>query len=610
MHVSTTRDITPKLAALFCIASVILALVVAHSSPAVGYELSIYSSTPALVWYLLLMSLVGGIGIAVHQLATGKYAESRTHLVGFAVILLTVIAFLCLPNVRNYVSSTRADQLGHIGFVEDISRTGHVGANPYPIVHTLLSQVASITGLSALQVVNLNTAFILPIFVLMIYLLATVVLPHRGQQFLAALVAGGTMAGIGRYYLMPNTWSILMLPLLFYCYFKSDKIPFKVLLAVLLIAYPFFHPLSTLVVIAALAVMEIPKPIYSRLLRRLHMHVPHEVDSKPVLWPLLLELAIFLPWVLTREAFRPNVQQLWRQLTTGRGSQEIAKTGEALGKVGMHGLDLPVLAIKLYGEILVFVTLAILGIILLVRQLRSGDSDSGKYRLFSLGFLLLLACLFYAAFFVGIPGAEAVAAGRILVYIEVACIPLVALALWEVSRLTKLGRLAWVGILGVVILASILNVGAHYASPYVIRPADQVTQADMTAMTWYFEQKDPLAYSYYVASPPARFAQAILGNKASELREDIRYESTQFTDHFCYFDSNGSDNCSTIGGQYDGDLYVNIHKYDKIAYQTVWRNLDRFNDVDFERLEQDPTVDRIYSNGEVDILFVTQPPKA
>jgi hypothetical protein len=609
MQVSTTRDIAPKLAALFCIASVILALVVAHQSPAAGYELSIYTSTPALVWYLLLMSLVGGIGIVIHQLATGRYAESRTYLLGFAVILLTTIAFLCLPNVRNYVSSTRADQLGHIGFVQDISRTGHIGGIPYPIVHTLLSLIASITGLSALQVVNLNTAFIFPIFVLMTYLLATVVLPHRGQQLLAALVAGGTMAGIGRYYLMPNTWSILMLPLLFYCYFKSDKIPFKVLLAVLLIAYPFFHPLSSLVVIAALAVMEIPKPIYSRLLRRLHIHVPHWVASKPVLWPLLLELAIFLPWVLTREAFQPNVQQFWRQMTTGLGSQEIAKTGEALGKVGMHGLDLPVLGIKLYGEILIFVTLAVVGIILLVRQLRSGDRDSGKYRLFSLGFLLLLACLFYAAFFVGIPGAEAVAAGRILVYIEVACIPLVALTLWEVSRRTKHRRLAWVGILGVVILASILNVGAHYTSPYVIRPAEHVTQADMTAMTWYFEQKDPLAYSYYIASPPARFAQCILGNKASDLREDIRYESTQFADHFCYFDSNGSDNCSTIGEQYSGDLYVNIHEYDKIAYQTVWRDLNRFNDVDFEMLEQDPTVDRIYSNGEVDVLFITQQPR-
>ena len=607
---STTRDITLKLAALFCIASVTLALVVAHQSPALGYELSIYGSTPALVWCLLFVSLFGGIGIVVHELATGRYAKSRTYLVGFAVVLLTTIAFLCLPNVRDYVSSTRADQLGHTGFVVDISLTGHIGTlNPYPIIHTLLSQIASMTGLSALQVVNLNTALIFPIFVLMIYLLATVVLPDRGQQVLAALIAGGTMAVIGRYYLIPNTWSILMLPLLFYCYFRSERLPFKALLVVLLVAYPFFHPLSSLLVIAALAIMEIPKPIYSRLFRRLHMHVPALVASRPVLWPILTEIAIFAPWVLTREAFSPNVRQLWHQLITFSGPQQVQAATTDVSKAGLSILDVIVVGVKLYGEILILIALAMVGIIILIRQLRSGDQDHAKYRLLLVGVLLSLACLLYAAFFVGIPGVQSIAADRVLLYVEMASIPLVAFALWEVSRQTRFRRLAWVGIGGVLILASMLNIGGHYRSPYVIRPSDQVTQADMTAMTWYFEQKDPFAYSYYVASPPARFAQCILGNKATDLREDIAYESTQFSDHFSLPDSVGSDNRSTLGEQFSGDVYVNIHKYDKLAYQTVWRNLNRFNDDDFERLERDPTVDRIYSNGEVDVLFVTQQPQ-
>lgn len=610
-RMSMTRDIGLKLTGLLCIVSVIVALAVAHQFPAAGYELSIYSSTPALVWYLLLAGLVGGIGIVVHEMATERYTQSRTYLVGFAVILLATVAFLCLPYVRNYVSSTRADQLGHIGLLEDILWTGHISSlNPYPIAHTLLSQIALITGLSAFQAVNLNTALILPIFASMTYLLATAILPHRGQHVLAALVAGGTMAGIGRYYLIPNTWSILMLPLLFYCYFRSDRVPFKVLLMVLLVAYPFFHPLSSLLVIVALAAMEIPKPLYSRLLRRLHVNVPPWMASRPVLWPILLESAIFAPWVLTRPALAPNVRQFWRQLTTFSGSQQLQKTGTDMGKAGLTALDAIVIALKLYGEILILVSLAVVGLFLLTRQLRSGDKDPRRHRLLLVGLLLLLACLFYAAFFVGIPGTQSLAGDRILIYVEVASIPLVAFALWEVSSRTKHRLLTWGGIYGLIVLVAMLNVAAHYSSPYVVRPSEHVTQRDMTGMTWYLEEKDPMVYSYYVVSPPTRFAQCLLGNAAMELREDIKYESTQFTDHFCYFDSSGSDNCSTLGEQYSGPIYVNIHKYDKIAYQTVWQNLNRFNDVDFQKLEQDPTVDRIYSNGEVDILFVTQPPKA
>jgi hypothetical protein len=595
---SMTRDIALKLIAAFCAASVALALVVAHRSPAVGYELSIYNSTPASVWYLLLLSLLGGIGIVIHELATGRYQESRTYLVGFAVTLLTVVTFLCLPFVRDYIT-WRADQMAHIGFVEDISLTGHTGGlNAYPITHVLFFEIASVTGIPGIEVLNLNTALILPIFVLTIYLLATVVLPQRGQRLLAALIAGGAIVGIERYYLVPNTWSILMLPLLFYCYFKADRTPFKVLLLLLLVAYPFFHPLSSLVIIAALAVMELPKPIYSRLLRRLRMHVPSWVDSKPLLWPLLLELAIFLPWVLTREWLRTNVLQLWHQLTTGRGGQEIAKTGEALGKVGAQGLDVVILGMKMYGEFLILVLLAAVGIVLLLRQFRSGDRDSGKYRLFFLGLLLLLACLFYAAYFLGIPGAEALAADRILVYIEVVSITLMAFALWELSRWMNFRLLAWSGIFGVVVLASMLNIAGHYSSPYIVRPGEQVTQMDMTGMTWYLEKKDPTVYAFYIATPPERFAQAILGTHAADRRKDIEYD-TQFMDHF------GSDYYSTLGEQYVENQYASIHTYDKAVYQTVWWRLDRFNDVDFARLEQDPTVNRIYSNGGMDCLFIT-----
>jgi hypothetical protein len=162
---SVTRDIVLKMVAVFCIASVILAIVLAHRSPATGYKLSIYTSTPFPVLWLLLLSLAGGIGIVVHELFTSRYEESRTYLIGFAVILLGATAFLCLPFVRDYVTSTRSDQLAHLGYLRDLSRPGHIGDNPCPIAHTLLCQITSITGLPVLQMANLNTAFIFAIFI-------------------------------------------------------------------------------------------------------------------------------------------------------------------------------------------------------------------------------------------------------------------------------------------------------------------------------------------------------------------------------------------------------------------------------------------------------------
>jgi hypothetical protein len=604
---SIGRDVTLKLIALLCIAFVILALVVVHQSPAVGYELSIYASTPVLVWYLLFLSFVGGIGIVTHELATGRFQGSRIYLVGFAVILLTAVTFLCLPFARDYVT-WRGDQMGHIGFVEDIASTGHVpGFNPYPITHTLLYQIALVTGAPITRVVNLNTALIFPIFVLTTYLLATAVLPHRGQQLLAALVASGAVAGLSRFNLIPNTWSILLLPLLFYCYFNRDRLPFKLLFILLLVAYPFIHPLSSLMIIAALAVMELAKPIYSRLLRRFRIHIPSQVGSRPVLWPILLELAIFVPWVSTREWFQTNLDALWYQLSNFSGStQMLQKTGSDIGKAGLDILGVVVIGVKLYGEILIFATLACLGVFLLARQLRSGGQDHRKFSLLLVGALFLLTCFFYVAFLVGIPGAEAISAPRLLVYIEITCIPLMAFALWELPSRARFRHAAWCAVSGLIIMAAILNVAAHHASPYQIRPGEQVTQADMDGMTWYLEEKDPLVYAYYIMSPPDRFAQYILGTTTTDSRQDVKYvDLVQFEDHFGYLNPDGSDNYTTLGEQYSVDIYGSINKFDKMAYQTVWQNLDRFNDDDFRMLEQDPTVDRIYSNGATDCLFIT-----
>jgi hypothetical protein len=596
-----TRNIALKMAAALCFVFLALALIVAYQSPDAGYELSTYGSTPVLVWVLVLLSLAGGIGIVVHELATGRYQESRTYIIGFAVALLTVIVFLSLPFVRGYLT-WRADHIGHFGYVEDIYRTGHIGPfNPYPIVHVLFSQIASVTGISALTVVNLNTVLLVPIFVLNTYLLATVVLPQRGQQLLVALVAGAAMVGISSYYLVPNTWSLALLPLVFYCYFKHETFPFKLLLALLVIAYPFFHPLSAAVVLGVLVLMELLKPVYSLFLRRREMQVPAWVDSKPLMWPVLLGLAVFIPWVHTREVLESNRLNLWEQLTSGRGTAQISEVGTALAKADVHGFDLVVLLGKLYGDFLILAALALVGILLLVRHLPSGNRDSSKHRLLFLAVLFVLACLYYLAFVVGLPAAEALAADRTLLYLEVVGIALVAFGLWEWARGAKLRYLAWFGVFGLLLLMSILSIRSHFFSPYVVRPNDQATHMDIAGMEWYLNEKDPAVPAIYIMSPPKRFAEGVLGTTVTRLRQDVRWH-TQFADHFGYGDY------GTVGKQYGGPVYGTIHRYDKVVYQTVWQPLNRFNDDDFERLEQDSTVSRIYSNGDVDCLYVTPYP--
>ena len=631
---ASKSDVTLKLLALVCVFFVIIALLLMYQSPATGYELSTYSATPSGVWLLLLLSLLGGIGIVVHELATGRYEESRTYLVGFAVIMLTAIAFLCLPVIRDYFS-WRGDQLAHIGFVKDIASEHRLpGYNPYPITHTVLYELSSVLGCSIDKAVNLNTPFIFIVFVLVTYLLTTVVLPKRGQQLMATLFAAASLAALSRFNLVPNTWSILLLPLFFYCYFRREEQSFKILLVVLILAYPFLHPLSALMIIVSLAAIEFLKPVYSRLLRRAGVEVPAWIGIGPVIWPLAMELLVFLPWVFTRSAFRSNVDALWWQLINFSGSSQGSRAVGSLAKVDLDAWGIFMIIVKLYGEIFLVGVFACIGILLVYRQLRRGGgddagegqtwtSDAGqepageespggtgnRIRLVYVGVLFVLSTLAYFAFYAGAPGAESLSATRIVVYVEVAAIPLVGFALWEIASRANGRKLAWGFVSAIIIVAAILNVLGHHNAPYQLRPGDQVSHSDIEGMEWLLFEKDPTTYTFFIMSSPDRFSQAILGATVTSTRTDVRDISwLQFRDHFGYVASEGAtDNrtFTTLGEQYPADIYANINMYDKVSYQTVWKSLDRFNDADFRLFEQDPTVNRIYSNGGSDAYYIT-----
>jgi hypothetical protein len=72
----------------------------------------------------------------------------------------------------------------------------------------------------------------------------------------------------------------------------------------------------------------------------------------------------------------------------------------------------------------------------------------------------------------------------------------------------------------------------------------------------------------------------------------------QFVDHFGYA------NKTSLGSQYADNKYAAITRFDRVIYSTVWKEVGRFNDSDFEKLEQDFTVNKLYANGETDVYYV------
>jgi len=146
---------------------------------------------------------------------------------------------------------------------------------------------------------------------------------------------------------------------------------------------------------------------------------------------------------------------------------------------------------------------------------------------------------------------------------------------------------------------SFLGVQGLYPAPYQLKPNGQITAHSMAGSEWFIENKNPVHSPACIMSPINRYADGILGRTAAASRADLRSSRViQLEDHFGY------DEYDTLGEQNSEDLLLNITKKDKIIYDTVWEEVDRFDEEDFIKLGFDYTVNKVYDNNEFTSYFI------
>ncbi|MDW5562369.1 MAG: hypothetical protein SA339_04010 [Methanomassiliicoccus sp.] len=598
---------------IICFLLLTAAMVIAYQTPATGYEISIYSSTPLVVWILFFAALAGGVSIVIHQIVTFQYKTSRLWMLGLLVIILARATLLLIPYIRGY-ADWQGDQLTHIGFVKDIVFTGHLPSDDYyPVVHILLFAIMSITGLD-ITVANLSTAMISLLFVAFTYILARAIFPNKDNRIIAALIASAIMLGAQyNVYLMPNGWSILFLPLLFYLYLRSSSFILKGLFIFFLIIYPLFHPLSALIVIICIACLEVLKKVVSFAMKRRSAPASRPVLNASIAF-VFIGLVSFLPWVLSFQNFKLNMHLMWQHITTGFGTDQVAVIGVSLNKLNMAGFDVVVLLLKIYGADILLILISFLGMLAIWKSIRSSGLKSEHISYLSLAVVFILTGFIYFAFLVGFPGLSALAGGRFFFY-SVIFTPLLAApalsivlrrvtTLWSswqkegqrrawITNHIKLNRLLFSGIIiAMLMLASISSVISLYPSPLIAQPNTQVTDMDLQGVEWVLQEKEGQAACAYILTPPHRLADALLGTINGSIA--IGAESKAIVpDHFGYNETEILGQNSTFA-----DSYVLIGEIDRTAYTGVWNGVGRFSDADFDRFALvDSSASRIYVDG-------------
>ncbi|MBN2239583.1 MAG: hypothetical protein JW712_07405 [Dehalococcoidales bacterium] len=583
-----------------CLVLVSIALLLAHNSPASGYEIDIYASTPRMVWIFIILSFIGGTAIILHQVLTREYRGSRFWLIGLLVILVARIALLYVPFVRGYYAWD-GDNITHFGIIKDLVLSGHIPGNLYyPVTHTIVTEGIMITGMNDLLLSNLSTGFFSILFVLSTYLLSTAVLPGRGQQILATMIAGSVMiAGSFNFLMFANGWSILFLPMLFYYLFNLHRgWLYTFILILFLVLYPYFHPLSSLMVIVGLFIIEITTLLIKYYASKKGMDTAG-FTLKSLLIPLAIETIIFVPWVFSFSIFASNIRLFWEQIISFGGTDVLADIGDTLDKVNVQGFEIVILFIKMYAAEASFIILSLLTLLFLFRKLHRKDINRQTPSLIGLGFVFGFFGFLYLLYTVGAPGFYSIGGSRILTFTVIFTPVFVAYMFDLISRWQSVKKWAFPILAVATIVPSILSILQLFPSPYFFRPNVQMTHMDKAGITWYWEQKSRDMVTYVITTQPERLAHLIYGRNNALSRPDILTKTPYIADHFGY------DENANAGDSFSQDEYLVMPELSRTVYLTLWEDVGRFNESDFEKFYNDPTVNRLYTNGEFETYLVT-----
>ncbi|KKG79370.1 hypothetical protein DU43_15560 [Methanosarcina mazei] len=621
-----------KLAAILSVLFSTLAIFIAFQNPAKGYELSIYDSTPFIVWFSLILSIIMALFIVLSQIAMNKYILSNFWMIGIFILLFNRLILLYIPYIRGYFS-WRGDNISHMGYLIDIVTYGQIPSNNfYPITHILLTVVNIVTGISQIIVVNYSTGIFSIFYVISIYLLATAVLHTKKEQILAVTSVVAVFFSYN-VYLMPNGWSQLYLPLLGVLYFKSlekhNYFEYNLLFVILMIMYPFFHPLSSLYVMFMLTLIGvsiflihffIDEKNDMKLINRTKKHVfigqlfsyfitylktainkSVSIENNRRSFPLtalLLETSILFTWILSFQKFQIDLSIFYNSILTGTSLDVIGEMQNTLNKINLSGIEFAQLFIKTQGANLIFLGLFAVSLFILCKKRHELQNSKN---LLILSGITIFTGFIYAGYLFGIPGLNAIAAKRMdsfLMLFTPIYAGFVLAYFFRKELILKKINLFPILCAFIIFTASVLSINSLYTSPNVFRPTPSVTQMDMKGTDWFLDYHNKEILTTDIQSPIYRFVDGITGTVEQEKILGSRYRHTIVPDHFNYTEM------SKLGESYLEDRYMMITKFDTVIYSTVWSAVGRFDPQDFDLLLEDTSVEKLYSNGETEIFSV------
>jgi hypothetical protein len=210
-------------------------------------------------------------------------------------------------------------------------------------------------------------------------------------------------------------------------------------------------------------------------------------------------------------------------------------------------------------------------------------------------FLLMYLTIFVLAFTFG--------SVRIFVYLGMFGCLIISVALEETFNQRKdrsSGPLPIRKALAVLVLLVLLTTSVFGLFWAPINRIDtlQVTEGEFAGMAVFFGIRDETVSTIELGTSQLRFSNAIYGLESHRINNEY-----VAPDHFDY------DRNNSFADSYNGPRYLLINERGRVYWPSIWPEFEskwRFSPQDFEHLELDNGVCRVFSNGNLDV-YLTSP---
>lgn len=531
-----------------------------------GYEVSIYSATPTIFWISIIIGLLNGIYIII--LVFYKKIDQNWIILGVFEIILFNTLVIILYAIKGYIFYfVRGDTASYIGMAKDISGYGtFFDYNFYPLTSILISQLNQISNISINEISKYLSSLFFGSYILFIYCWSKSL--YEDKKFIYASIISATPIlfpwfSTSIYHML---LSVLSIPILFYCIRRSLDIRFRFLSIILIITYPFFHPITAVIVIIYLLTIYIYELINE-----------DKIDKMVSIELILMAFITFIGWITWQYYILHDVKLIILQIIGSFDAPTTANQAEYFfQKLGLVDILRSFLISSIHQ--IIFYIISIIGIFYILKD--------RKKKLLSSAICLLIGSIFILVLFFT---SRSHTPDR-LIYLNpnmTLMSPIMGYAIYK----SRYRGYMFIGI----VFSLVIVIFSVYQSPIIIRPNDQATNYEMKSMDWLISRKNVQIKTIDLQSPIFRYADAIYGSNFSLNRGDLHNYDYKVKDHF--------GNQNDIFRTYE-DRYLIITRYDILAYTKVWKKVNRFNEDDFISIDLSNNINKIFDNKEVFFYLV------